>query len=172
MNRRQRAFLAAFRATGNVCRASEVADVGRSSHYRWLKKDPVYRQAFDVAKEAAADALEAEAYRRAVEGWDEPVGWYKGKAGGMVRRYSDVLLIFLLKGIRPEKYRERVELWGSLAKLNLELLPDALIERMARGEHPLSVLASATPELRAEALGLPPASSGERGEDDDRERIS
>ena len=79
-----------------------------------------------------------------------------------MREYSDALLIFLLKGLRPGKYRERVELKGSLAKLNLELLPDALIERMARGEHPLSVLASATPELRAEALGLPPARRGAR----------
>jgi len=25
----------------------------------------------------------------------------------MVREYSDTLLIFLLKGLRPEKYRER-----------------------------------------------------------------
>ena len=36
-----------------------------------------------------------------------PAGWYKGKAGGTVREYSDLLLIFLLKGMRPEKYRER-----------------------------------------------------------------
>ena len=33
----------------------------------------------------------------------------------MVRKYSDVLLIFLLKGLRPERYRERVEVKGSLA---------------------------------------------------------
>ncbi len=55
--------------------------------------------------------------------------------------------------------------------MNLELLPDHLIERLARGEHPLAVLVSATPELRAKALGLPPASSGESGEDDDKEGI-
>jgi hypothetical protein len=30
-------------------------------------------------------------------------------------------------------------------------------------------MASATPELRAEALGLPPASSGATSEDDDKE---
>ena len=105
----KRAFLAAFRETGNVRLACEAAGVGRSSHYRWLEKDPEYRAAFDVAKEDATDVLEAEAHRRAVEGIEEPVGWYKGVAGGTVRRYSDVLLIFLLKSLRPERYRERVD---------------------------------------------------------------
>ena len=47
--------------------------------------------------------------RRAVEGVEEPVGWYKGEAGGVVRKYSDTLLIFLLKGRKPEMYRERYE---------------------------------------------------------------
>ena len=55
---KQRAFLAAFRETGNVCLACEVAKVGRSSHYRWLEKDPEYRAAFDLAKECAGDMLE------------------------------------------------------------------------------------------------------------------
>ncbi len=33
----KRAFLAAFRETGNVRLACEVVKVGRSSHYRWLE---------------------------------------------------------------------------------------------------------------------------------------
>ena len=33
----------------------------------------------------------------------------KGQAGGTVREYSDTLLIFLLKGMKPEKYRERYQ---------------------------------------------------------------
>ncbi len=45
MNPHQRAFLAAFRETGNVCLACKAAGVGRSSHYRWLEKDPEYRAA-------------------------------------------------------------------------------------------------------------------------------
>ena len=51
----------------------------------------------------AADILEDEVDRRAVEGVEKPVGWHKGKPGGYVREYSDTLLIFLLKGDRPEK---------------------------------------------------------------------
>ncbi len=47
-----------------------------------------------------------------MEGVEEPVRWYKGEAGGMVRKYSDVLLIFLLKGLRPDKYKDRVASWS------------------------------------------------------------
>ena len=77
--------------------ACKGAGVGRSSHYRWREKDSEYRAALDLAKEDATEVLEAEAFRRAVEGVEEQVGWYRGVAGGTVRRYSDVLLIFLLK---------------------------------------------------------------------------
>ena len=137
----QRAFLAAFQQTGNVRLACEVAKVGRSSHYRWLEEHPEYREAFELAKECAADVLEAAAYRRAVTGWDEPAGWYKGEAGRMVRKYSDVLLMFLLKGIRPEKYGDRMEVRGAFANLDISKLPDALVHRLSQGENPLSVLA-------------------------------
>ncbi len=139
---KKKAFLAAFRATGNVRLACEAAEVGRSSHYRWLEADAAYEEAFDLAKEDAADILEAEATRRAVEGVEEPTGWYKGEPGGFIRRYSDTLLIFLLKGLRPEVYRERVEVRGLLAKLDLNLLPNHLIARIAAGEHIEAVLAS------------------------------
>ena len=41
--------------------ACEVAKVGRSSQYRRLERDSEYRDAFELAKEDAADILEAEA---------------------------------------------------------------------------------------------------------------
>ena len=99
------AFLAAYRETGNVRLACTAARIGRSSHYRWLEHDPSYVEDFEQAKKDAVDVLEAEARRRAVEGYMEPVGWSKGQAGGTVRRYSAALLIFLLKGAAPEQYR-------------------------------------------------------------------
>lgn len=137
----QRAFLAAFREMGVIKRACEVAEVGRTTHYEWLERIPGYREAYDAAKEDAADNLEAEVYRRAVKGVRKPVGWYMGKAGGYVREYSDVLLIFYLKGLRPEKFRERVDIRGTLAHVDLSQLSDALLARIAAGEHPFSVLA-------------------------------
>ena len=155
MNPHQRAFLAAFRETGNVRLACEVAKVGRSSHYRWLDKDPEYREAFELAKEDAADILEAEAYRRAVEGVEKPVGWYKGKPGGTVREYSDILLIFLLKALRPEKYRERVEVRGAFASIDLNRLSDEQLARISAGEDPLFVVSTPAEPT----LALPPAVS-------------
>lgn len=141
MNPQQRAVLKAFQETGNVRLTCKAAGVGRSSHYRWLAEDPEYHEAFDLAKLQAADVLEAEAHRRAVEGIEEPIGWYRGVAGGTVRRYSDVLLIFLLKGLLPERYRERMDVRRSLAHIDLTQLPDHLLARIAAGEHPFSVLA-------------------------------
>ena len=155
MNAKQRAFFAAFRETGNVCLACVAAKVARSSHYRWLDESAVYREAFESAREDAADTLEAEAYRRAVERVEKLTGWYKGVAGGSVLEYSDNLLMFLLKGIRPDKFKDRVEFKGALASIDLNKLPDELIARIADGEHPLSVLASASEEVKRLALPSP-----------------
>ncbi len=88
---------------------------------------------------------------------EEPAGWYEGEPGGYVRRYSDTLLIFKLKGELPHKYAERLELRGGLATLNMDALPDELLERIARGEHPMSVLASAVERgISPRKLGLTP----------------
>lgn len=73
-----------------------------------LVEAQAFARAWDSALEVATDALEAEARRRAIQGVSEPVGWYQGKPGGKVRRYSDTLLIFLLKAHRPEKFRETI----------------------------------------------------------------
>ncbi len=56
-----------------------------------------------------ADVLEQEARRRAVEGVSEPV-YYMGAEVGSVQKYSDTLMCLLLKGHKPQKYRERTDL--------------------------------------------------------------
>lgn len=103
---RKRAFLAAFSETGSIIRASAKAGIDRHNHSLWMGKDQIYAAAFDLAKEIACDTLESEAVRRAVEGVAEPV-FYRGEECGEIRRYSDKLLMFLLKGVAPEKYREQ-----------------------------------------------------------------
>lgn len=104
---KKRAFLAALATTGNISRAAAAAGVHRMTHYDWLEQDAdgSYAAAVAAAEAEAADLLEAEARRRALEGWDEAVYW-RGREVGATRKYSDTLLIFLLKGARPEKYRE------------------------------------------------------------------
>lgn len=111
------AFIEALSTTGNVKLACVAAGIGRTTVYTERKNNDGFAQSWDVALEEAADLLEDEARRRAVEGVAEPI-IYKGKIVTIadpetgietpliLRKYSDTLLIFLLKGARPEKYRE------------------------------------------------------------------
>lgn len=102
---KKRAFLAAYARTGNVSEAARIAGVNRMSHYNWLADDERYADVFAHAHDIAIEYLEAVARQRATEGWLEPV-FHKGEVVGHVRKFSDTLLIFLLKGARPETYRE------------------------------------------------------------------
>jgi hypothetical protein len=102
---KRRAFLAAYCEVGNVSEAAKIAGVNRLAHYDWLQRDERYAELFEQAHEIACDHLESEARRRAIEGVEEPV-FYHGEVCGTIRRYSDTLLIFLLKGARPEKFRD------------------------------------------------------------------
>lgn len=138
----KRRFLRALALTGVRSRAALIAGVHRSTPYGpgW-KDDPEFQNALKLADETAADMLEEEVYRRGVEGVVKPTGWYKGKAGGYVREYSDILLLARIKAsARGEAYRERVEIRGSLANLDMSQLPDHIIDRLRKGEHPASVL--------------------------------
>lgn len=108
----QTRFLTAFTAIGTVTGAARQAGVGRRTHYDWLDADPEYASRYKDSEEAAIDNLEQEARRRAMVGVEEPIH-YQGQRVDTVRRYSDTLLIFLLKGKRPEIYRERFEHTGA-----------------------------------------------------------
>ncbi len=87
----------------------------RTSFYGWLKADPKFKDDFEEVKQIYIEKLEQEADRRAIEGINKPV-FYKGKlvtdATGnpvTIKEYSDTLLIFRLKALAPEKYRERID---------------------------------------------------------------
>ena len=108
---RQDAFLAEYRQCATITHAAEIALISRRTHYKWIEKDSTYAERFEEAKVEATDALVSEARRRATQGVKEPV-YYKGEVVGTIRKYSDTLLIFLLKGALPEVYRERHELTG------------------------------------------------------------
>jgi hypothetical protein len=126
-NAKQKAFLAAYAATASITAAARAARIDRTSHYLWLQDSKGYPEAFAAAGEQAAQTLEDEAVRRANEGVFEP-NVFKGqftygpeaftkdaegrttlKRGAKplgIWKYSDTLLQFLLKGLRPEKYRD------------------------------------------------------------------
>lgn len=110
-NQRTR-FLEEFAKGGNVTAACFASKVARSTIYYLLDHNEAFAGSFEVAENAATDLLLQEARRRALDGIPEPTGWYKGVAGGIVRRYSDNLLMFLLKERRPE-YRDKWEVTGA-----------------------------------------------------------
>ena len=119
------AFLAAVSQCGVIARAADIAGVLRQSHYRWLNTDPEYPALFSAAMDEAVDRLEQEARRRATVG-QRKLKFCNGKAvidpdtgkPYVEYDYSDTLLMFLLNGARPEKYkRPAVEIQGSLAEL-------------------------------------------------------
>ncbi len=112
---KKRAFLAAYSKLGTVTHAADAAGIDRRSHSNWMHGDPKYREAFASAGEMAVQHLEREARRRAIEGTEKPV-YQNGRLVGTIREYSDTLLIFLLKGARPERYRERVDMTVDLRR--------------------------------------------------------
>jgi hypothetical protein len=141
-------FLKAFSECGNIGESARRAKVARSLHYVWLR-DPEYKQAFEEAGEHATDILVEEARRRAHDGWEEPV-IYQGelqyqldKQGNLtqiplaVRKYDSTLLMFLIKGRRPEMYRENFK--GEIVhtadvrvnhQLSLKTLNDEQLEQL------------------------------------------
>lgn len=86
-------FLDGLRESGTVAGACELAGIARSTAYRRREKVPSFAALWDEVLEDVADDLEQEAIRRAKEG-------------------SVALLIFLLKGLKPDKYTERKQVSG------------------------------------------------------------
>ena len=112
--KRRERFIASLTATANVVKSCEIAHLDRKTAYNWRNAHPDFLEAWDEALDLGNNILEDEALRRAVEGTEKPV-YQGGRCVGTVREYSDTLLIFLLKGRRPEKYGDRVrqELTGA-----------------------------------------------------------
>lgn len=104
-------FIDALRDTGNIRAACAKAKINRTTAYRERKASIDFDALWTSALEDAGDTLEGEAWRRAVKGVLKPV-YQAGKKVGTVREYSDTLLIFLLKGAKPEKYKDRGEISG------------------------------------------------------------
>ncbi len=103
---KQARFLRELAKRGIVSHAARKAKISRQTVYDHRRADPEFAAAWDEAIDIAAGILEAEAHRRAVTGVLEPV-FYQGAKCGAVRKYSDTLLIFLLKAHAPERFADR-----------------------------------------------------------------
>lgn len=104
-------FLSMLSKTGNTSKACQTSGLTRRQVMTLRERDRAFDRAFDDAMNDAADLLEAEAWRRALEGTEQPVlkggkpVEYPAGKPVVVRRYSDPLLMLLLRGCRPEKFR-------------------------------------------------------------------
>jgi hypothetical protein len=140
----RKAFLASLSQTGCITAAARAAGVERKTAYRCRSRNAEFASQWDSALETFADAIEAEAIRRAVKGVTR-YKFYKGKpilhpalclcdhdraghendarcrAEGCScarfsgqpykeQEHSDTLLMFLLRGLQPEKYRDNLGL--------------------------------------------------------------
>jgi len=99
----QQQFFSALAMTGIVRDAANAAGINRSTAYRYRAQSQSFADAWDHAKEDAADRLTGAAIQRAVNGIEE-VRYFKAEPIGTVRRYSDQLLMFLLRAYRPHVF--------------------------------------------------------------------
>jgi hypothetical protein len=128
-------FLEALRRVPVVQHACDAVGILRCTAYRARISDKDFAEAWEDAMEAGVDEAEREAFRRAVQGYEEPVIYQgivsqtalrdaKGEvvrdaAGEIVavpltvRKYSDALMGLILKGRRKKVYADRTELTGA-----------------------------------------------------------
>lgn len=93
-------------AGGSFRTASKLCGVAWQTLYKWRSVDENFAEAWTAVLEGpATDALESEALRRAVDGDDAPV-IHQGVITDWYKKRSDILLMFLMKSRRPEKYAD------------------------------------------------------------------
>jgi len=97
-------FLEAYRATGIVHLSAAAAGIERSTCYKRAERDAAFAASWADAHEDRIDAVEAEAFRLALE------------------EHQPGMVALLLRAHRPARYRDRVD-------VRLDIRPEA--ERVA-----------------------------------------
>jgi hypothetical protein len=113
----QEKFLAHLRETANISRSADFAGVTRDQFYWWKKEDPEFAKRWEEAWELGYDVLEQKCADRAFDGYLEPVFW-QGVQVATIRKFSDSLAQFLLRGNKSGKFKDRVETENVNVNLN------------------------------------------------------
>ena len=139
---KKRAYLEALTKTPSYGEAARLAGISIRTGYNYRhESDTAFQELLHRARMMGVQRAEDEAWSRGIDGWLEPV-YHAGKLVGGKRVKSDTMLIFMLKGARPEKYRERYEHSGPGGAPVLAGLAELTGDRIA--EH-LKGLAVVTP---------------------------
>lgn len=140
---------------------------------QWREQSEEFDRHCRTMIEIAADRLEAEAIRRGRDGYLKPV-WGKGEgrdAGtekiGEEQAYSDILLMFTLKGHRPDKFGDRTRLELGAAPAGRDQARDALAEKLALLVERRGTQLALPPAIDAEVVNMPAISSDAAASDDD-----
>jgi hypothetical protein len=125
---KKRAFLAAFSRCGSLSKAAKRARVDRRTHYNWLAADPWYVHAFRQAMIEAGDSLQDRLTEMAFEG-------------------NVTAAIFLLKGLKPETFRDRIE-QVNIQDIEIDKLSPEILDKIA--DHLLAKAVGNDPNVIAE----------------------
>lgn len=120
------AFLKILAEKGNVTDASQIVGISRQTAYQHRRTDEKFAKAWAEAEEEVADKLEAEAYRRAVEGVQKKV-FYRDQHIDTISEYSDRLLIVLLRARNPKRFtpEKKLEHSGDVGQARILItIPD------------------------------------------------
>ncbi len=120
----RRKVLEALRQGASISGAAKIAGVNRTTVYRWMDKNPRFAKDVADAYDEGTDHLEDVVLRLALE----------GNLGAA---------IFLLKGRRPQKWRERVQVEHTGPEEFLRALTELAKELERSGES--SDIPAATP---------------------------
>lgn len=102
-------FLEKLRAGYSVTSACQAIGITTRQAYVHRNAYTDFAEQWDDAVDEGADRLEDVAVNRAIEGVARPI-YQQGIKVGTETVYNENLLMFLLKGKKPEKYRERHDL--------------------------------------------------------------
>lgn len=120
--KKRRVFLRVLAETGKVIVAAQACGwQDTSTVQKARREDDDFAEEWDIALSAACNKLEAEAWRRAEEGVLEPT-FYKGEIVGYTPKYSDSLIMFLLRKLDPS-YRDTGRAGDTNINFGIAVLP-------------------------------------------------
>ncbi|MCR9838663.1 hypothetical protein NB539_20085 [Vibrio parahaemolyticus] len=129
---RDKRFFEALEKQATIGEAAKIAGYSRRSVYDYAADDPAFAQQLNDAQLDIVEKLEKEADRRAMEGVTDFKSLKVSKDGYKVIpfvKYSDSLLMFRLKALAPEKYRDNYkppELPDDLDDVSIEDITEEL----------------------------------------------
>ena len=120
---RRRRYLQSLCRRWHFAAAAVAAGIDVKTGYNWRHdaKDVAFQAAVQMAGRTFVEAAEGELWRRGVDGHLEPV-YQGGKLVGYIRRYDTTACIFMLKSVRPDRYRDHAKATHEVGHSLLEIL--------------------------------------------------